>query len=77
MPVATDQGVPAGVMDHPPFLHHGAALPLCVLDGLDDPHQWNIIACWWTKKHFKFMTNIYNVNLKDYQYSKLINPFQR
>lgn len=36
--VITDQGVPAGVMDHPSFLHHRAALPLCVLDGLYDPH---------------------------------------
>lgn len=38
MLVITDQGVPAGVMDHPSFLYHRAALPLCVLDGLYDPH---------------------------------------
>lgn len=44
----TDQVVPAGVMDHPPFLHHCAAPPLCVLDGLYHPHQWDIIACGWT-----------------------------
>lgn len=44
-PVITDQGVPAAVMDHPALLHHRAAFPLCVLDGLYDPHQRNITAC--------------------------------
>lgn len=46
--VLTDQVIPAGIVDHPPFLHHCAALPLCVLDGLHNPHQWDIIACGWT-----------------------------
>lgn len=64
--VITDQVIPAGVMDHPPFLHHCAALPLCVLDGLYDPHQWNIIACGWTKKYLNllsiFSVSIYKVS---------------
>lgn len=41
---ATDQGVPAGVMDHPAFLHHRAALPLAVLHRLDHPHQRDVVA---------------------------------
>lgn len=45
MSVITDQGVPAGVMDHPSFFHHRAALPFCVLNGLYNPHKRNIIAC--------------------------------
>ena len=76
MSVITDQGVPAGIMDHPAFLHHSAALPLGVLDGLYDPHQWNIIACWRTKKYLVFVVNTDYYNFKkSYTHYKLIKPF--
>ena len=39
------QGVLAGVMDHPSFLHHSAASPLGVLDRLYHPHEGDVVAC--------------------------------
>lgn len=39
------QVVPAGVMNHPAFLHHRGAPPLGVFNGLDHPHQRDVAAC--------------------------------
>lgn len=49
MGVVTEQVVPAGTLDQPPFLYHCAGPALCVLDGQYNPHQWDIIAYGWTK----------------------------
>lgn len=38
------QVVPVGVVNHPPLLHHGGALPLGVFDGLNNPHQGDVTA---------------------------------
>lgn len=38
------QCVLAGVVDHPPLLHHVTALPLCVFDGLNDSHQRDVVT---------------------------------
>lgn len=38
------QVVPARVMNHPTLFHHSGAPPLCVLNGLDHPHQRDVAA---------------------------------
>lgn len=43
MGVVTEQVVPAGTLDQPPFLYHCAGPALCVLDGQYNPHQWILL----------------------------------
>ena len=38
------QSVLAGVVHHPALLHHVAALPLRVFDGLDHSHQRDVVT---------------------------------
>lgn len=44
------QCVLAGVVNHPPLLHHCAAFPLRVFDRLHNSHERDVVACWWTWK---------------------------